>query len=171
MEESLINFESRELFFKWLQFKDNFNIDDTIYEKYKRSIYKNRVKIGKIKLSLPPKKSFFKVQKKIEDEYLTEDILIEYIRVIFYEGKFETQLKITQLKDKNNKNLISKRILSMLVKTSLKHYDKTSGWTTEFLNFAIDEIEKNRGDKEFKDEFKKYFEELYDIITIIKNKL
>jgi len=178
MEESLISYESKELFFQWIKIKDNFDIDDTIYKKYKYHIYKHRIGIGKIKLFSPPKKSFFKIQKKVENEYLTKDILIEYIRVIFYEGKFETQVKVTRLKDKKNKNVISKEILSMLEKTTLKSRDKTSGWTTEFLNFAIDKIdsklketESKKRQKEFEIEFKKYFGELYDIITLIKNKL
>ena len=48
---------------------------------------------------------------------------------------------------------------------------KTSGWVTVFLNFAIDEIKNKRDNREFRDEFKKYFRELYDIITIIENKI
>lgn len=50
-------------------------------------------------------------------------------------------------------------------------FSKTSGWTTSFLNFAIGEIENRREDKEFRKEFETYFGELYDIITIIENKI
>jgi len=171
IEETLINNGTKTLFFKWLKLKDNFDIENIIYTDYQYSSYKERLGIGKIKLYLPPQRKKFKIQNKVLNEYLTEDTILEYIRVMYYEGKFEIQIKLKLLESKNNKNLISKEIYNILKKTSLKSRDKTSGWATEFLNFAIEEIDKNRGEENFEDEFKKYFRELYDIITLIEKKL
>jgi len=171
IEETLINNGTKTLFFKWLKLKDNFDIENVIYTEYQYYSYKERLDIGKIKLHLPPQIKKFKIQNKVLNEYLTEDTILEYIRVMYYEGKFEIQIKLKLLESKNNKNLISKEIYNILKKTSLKSRDKTSGWATEFLNFAIDEIDKNRGKEKFEDEFKKYFRELYDIITFIEEKL
>ena len=171
IEETLINNGTKTLFFKWLKLKDNFDIENVIYTEYQYYSYKERLDIGKIKLHLPPQIKKFKIQNKVLNEYLTEDTILEYIRVMYYEGKFEIQIKLKLLESKNNKNLISKEIYNILKKTSLKSRDKTSGWATEFLNFAIEEIDKNRGEENFEDEFKKYFRELYDIITLIEKKL
>jgi len=171
IEEILISDFSKNLFFSWLEANYNININKCIYktkisETY-RYIYKKRGGLGYLvikKHQVPMK--LLSTQKRI---YITQDILIEYFRLLF-DGKMELLISYKNILDKNNKNFQSKKILNLLGKKLTKQ-SKTSGWTTSFLNFAIDEIEKNRGNNSFRDEFKLYFEELYDIINSIENKL
>lgn len=70
-----------------------------------------------------------------------------------------------------NSDLISEDLIQAINKFPLANHSKASGWATEFLNFAIDEIENTIDGEEFEVRFKKYFGELYDIISIIRNKL
>ena len=171
IEEILISNFSKDLFFSWLETNYNININKCIYktkisETY-RYIYKKRVGLGYLiinKHQVPMK--LLSKQKRI---YITPDILIEYLRLLF-DGKMELLISYKNILDKNNKNFQSKRILNLL-EEKLTKQSKTSGWTTNFLNFAIDEIEKSRGNNSFRKEFKLYFEELYDIINSIENKL
>ncbi len=112
-------------------------------------------------------------KNKIKEDILDDNILINYIR-LFFGGKFEIQVDYSFLEKDNDKTKKSKKLFELIKKNQKfpsQREVKTSGWATSFLNFSIDKIEKNRGENEFKEEFKKYFRELYDIITIIENKL
>jgi len=253
IEEVLISQDSKELFYKWLKEKYKTNFIELLYRKkilnINRTFYKKRTnKIGNLEILYPRQR----VKKEIvflkKRKYI-DSILIDYIRVHYFNGKFEdlevsiskssskkdekikkrneilkhlksisipiefkpknfnTIVKKFNIEDKDKEDVLSlfknmgvniriseklekrisiifeleeetfkEKLLKSFVQEIKKlkipnELNKTSGWTTEFLNFAIDEIEQNRGDKNFEDEFKKYFGELYDIITHIKNKL
>jgi hypothetical protein len=253
IEEVLINHDSKELFYKWLKDKYKTDFTELLYRKkilkITRTFYKKRTKkVGNLEILYPRQRISKEIVFLKKRKYI-DSILIDYIRVHYFNGKFEDletsigkddskkneKIKkrntiLKQLKNasipiefsKNNFKKIAKKFdiknkdkedvisffknMGVNIKLSeklekkisitfeleeetfkeklLKKFvkkveqleipnklDKTSGWTTEFLNFAIDEIEKNRGKKEFKDEFQKYFGELYDIITLIENKL
>ena len=169
IEEVLINTESFALFKKWIYYK-------TIEKYYNYTIpLTNRKKIKKNKIILL--KAFYKhIKYNFPDE---KDQLTIFILV--FGGKTETSIT----KSTENYNLLDDKYTDAIdyviqsFSNSLKIsalIGKTSGWVTSFLNFAIRSIEievKNKDitDKEgFEDKFKNKFRELYDIITIIKNK-
>ena len=251
IEEVLISQESKELFYQWLKEKYYIDLKKLLYREralnITRTFYKKRTnKIGNL-LFLNPRERRKKTIIYNKKRKYIDKVLIDYIRVHYFNGKFEDletsinskdskkaekikirntiikQLKqnsipisftnkrlnkiikkfnienkedvvdffknmglninlsqkqeanlskIVGLKDETLKEKILKDFIKKVEQLNIpNHLGKTNGWTTDFLNFAIDEIEKNRGEKKFEDEFKKYFGELYDIITIIKNKL
>ncbi len=144
IEETLINEESKELFFKWILKEYSFD------------------------------------KEKLNQKDLDDNILISYIRLFFGE-KFLIQVDFSLLEKEKDKNKKSKKLFELIKRhqkfPSQKNV-KTSGWATKFLNFSINEIEKKlketdaeKREKEFRDKFEKYFGELYDIITIIEDKL
>ncbi|MCB4777783.1 MAG: retron Eco8 family effector endonuclease [Sulfurovum sp.] len=153
IEEVLISSYSKKLFFKWVK------------KKYKI------------------KQTDFTRKKRKKRKFLTEDILIEYFRLLFG-GKMEILVPYKQIIDVKNTNQSkklltyqSKKLLTYLEK-KLPKQDKTSGWATDFLNFAIDEMDnsltatdKKKREEEFRKKFKQNFGELYDIITSIETKL
>lgn len=107
--------------------------------------------------------------------FITDDLLIEYFRLLFG-GKTETLLPYKHIIDKKNKNFVSKKLLRYL-NIKLNKQDKTSGWTTSYLNFAIEKIEKDIAgaphksrEKKFREKFKQNFGELYGIITHIETR-
>jgi predicted ATP-dependent endonuclease of OLD family len=145
IEEILINMSSKKLFFNWL---------------------KNQHRI---------KKANFTKRNTTKRRFITDDLLVEYFRLLF-DGKMETLVSYKQIIDKKNLHQ-SKRLLKFISK-KLKKQDKTSGWATDFLNFVIDKIENSlvstetkEREKEFREKFKQNFGELYDIITHIETKL
>jgi AAA15 family ATPase/GTPase len=142
IEESLINAKTKNMFYSWLSHEYNFD----------KSLYINM------------------------SDNITDEILLDYIRV-FFGGKFQIQIDFSLLEKESDKTKKSK-ILFDKIKRNFSSIDKTSGWATSFLDFAINEIDNSLIDSEqkeqseaFKNEFKKYFEELYDIITCIEKKL
>jgi len=114
-----------------------------------------------------------------QDLNLTEEIIVDYIR-IFFGGKFEIQVDYSLLTKENDKKKNAK-ILFEKIKGELSLLAKTSGWATSFLNYAIAEITSevtsttidNAADKveTIRYAFKKNFGELYDIIIAIEKKL
>jgi len=143
MEEVLINTSCKNLFFDWL--KNQYGI----------------------------KKTNFSKRKGKKRKFITNNILVEYFRLLF-DGKMETLVPYKHINSQNNKNYQSKKMLKYL-NLKLNKQDKTSGWATSFLSFAIDEIEnsltetnKDKREKEFRKKFKQNFGELYDIITHIE---
>lgn len=110
---------------------------------------------------------------------LTEEIIVDYIR-LFFGGKFEIQVDYSLLDNEPDKQKTSKILFDKL-KSKISLAEKTSGWTTRFLNYAINEIFKNidliasNDEKEkmekIKYEFQKNFGELYDIILGIEKRL
>lgn len=94
IEEVLINKKSKLTFYNWLNNEYDINIEDFLYDKrevlYSRSYYKQRKGIGNI-LFLNPKKIFNKkiIYKKMKYTKEVSEFLIDYIRVIYFDGKFE----------------------------------------------------------------------------------
>jgi AAA15 family ATPase/GTPase len=232
IEEMLINNKAKNLFFNFIEEDNNINIDNILYRikniDYIVSFCKKRVGIGKIKL-LRPRKRIRKHISYKHNKYPTEVSLYlqEYLRVVYFNGKFEiltnkisetdynnsdfskkqinefAKLKNTLLKKLKSYGLKSDKqqeainkilnnyitinedkkttlheILDAINKFPLNKKNKTSGWSTDFLNFAIDEIEnslvsteKEKREKEFREKFKQNFGELYDIITTIETKI
>jgi len=171
MEEVLINIDSFILFKKWLFHELKKSIKESYNEKTPKSCIQNQIK-KKIK-----KLKEFKIY--IDENFLTEKEKV-IVAILLFEGKTETSIKSTMATytkylpiDFRKKMEFIEKYIKDKQELKLGHIleGKTSGWVTSFLNFSINEIEKNRGKEKFKDEFKKYFRELYDIISIIEDKL
>ncbi|MEI8613560.1 retron Eco8 family effector endonuclease [Shewanella sp. PP-He15 brown] len=123
------------------------------------------------------------VERVNKNKNLNEEILIDYMRVIF-NGKTKTLLNYKSFNyenyrqlirngDKINENLkktskLAKSYMEILERNTIsnKKLGKTDGWTTSFINFAVEHIEKEclTTKKQFGSAFKVYFPELYDII-------
>jgi AAA15 family ATPase/GTPase len=142
-EGLLINENSSQLFFLWLK-KKGF---DTIEEVLK--IVNSR-------------------------KMLSEEMLIQYLRIVF-NGKSDSLLKKANFKKPTKINMETmcssraKTLLAMLeavLKIPKEITDKTSGWASEFLTYAILEIEteSNLNETSFTGLFKVYFPELFDIL-------
>jgi len=233
IEEALIHEKSEGLFFTWMEDENNLIIDDFLYEKrevnYSFSLYKNRKSIGETVLFNSRKVINKKIiYKKLKHSEYVLNFLIDYIRVMYFHGKFELlnnqilnnssslihevskkqinefkkmkiscykklksfgikkdkqieQLEITfdaYLEVSNSTKDLNSHINDSINKFPLSKQSKTSGWATNFLSFAISEIDNNleenepqKREKEFRKEFSKNFGELYGIITAIENKL
>lgn len=107
---------------------------------------------------------------KNNNSIFTLDVLMEYMRVLF-NGKTSILNKYGQLNDvkgniKTSKN--TKKVMSFIEKKVINYgakTNKTSGWVTSFINFAICYIENTMNQEQtFDSEFKVYFPELYGII-------
>jgi len=168
IEELLINNESINIFQKWLfhyLVDKEVNTKRLLHTPYKRKKKKKKKVITAIK----------KIIKKNEIPFIFEINRVTLFLLLF-NAKTQTLVKHNTGKYKKiNKTFrghledIKKDIE---IFTSVQNlFSKTSGWTTSFLDYAINYIEDNKGKNEFRDEFKKYFRELYDIITIIENKI
>ncbi|MEH6465588.1 MAG: retron Eco8 family effector endonuclease [Shewanella psychromarinicola] len=151
-EGCLIQEESSTIFYDWLAKEYNINI----------ALILDRVK---------------------NSNYLTNELIIDYFRVIF-NGKTKTLMDYKSFHPEaykqaiannrsigsklKNTNKRAKTIMAALERSSISNKDsgKTNGWTTSFLNFAVERIEKECLDekKPFGSVFKVYFPELYDII-------
>lgn len=120
-------------------------------------------------------KNFLYSKKLNSRKYITKAILISYLRIVF-EGKFETQIDYKTLI--NSKNNFKSKFLLKTINKYINKQDKTSGWTTKFLNFAINDIESKlvcedlkEREKEFRKIFQQNFGELFDIIKLIEKSL
>lgn len=139
-EGCLINEHSSSLFYKWLSHEHN--IDTTAI-------------INRISKS-----------KKV-----SERTLISFLRIIF-NGKSEILTKFGQLesRDKHTKlytHNSARRLLKLTERAFIPFgvkTDKTSGWVTSYLNYAINEIEASVQDESFEKRFSMFFPELYSII-------
>lgn len=143
IEGALINFDSRVIFYSWLNEEKKVNVSQVI-ERINKS------------------------------KYFDESALIQYFRVIF-NGKSETLLKYSNFNSKKLNPLLnkhSKKILTLLENSTIKHskLQKTDGWVTSFLIYAIDFIEKESIDNNsnFTKTFSNYFKELYGIIAKLR---
>ena len=123
------------------------------------------------------------LQRIERSKYVTENMLIDYIRVIF-NGKtmaltdysyFNTETykqTLEQGKKVSGKLRYTSRHAKMLMKlleektVRNKYLDKTDGWTTSFINYAVEYVEQESLTKNqpFGTIFKVYFPEFYDII-------
>ncbi|MEZ9157959.1 retron Eco8 family effector endonuclease [Vibrio lentus] len=151
-EGCLIQESSAGIFYEWLKKERNVDIQPIL----------NRVK---------------------HSHYLTESMIIDYMRVIF-NGKTKTltDYKSFNLNDYNKAVSNGKKPHARLAKTSKRakvimnaleentisnsKLNKTDGWTTDFLNFAVNHIENeiSVNKQSFGSVFKVYFPELYDIV-------
>ncbi|MBG9990823.1 retron Eco8 family effector endonuclease [Pseudoalteromonas sp. NZS37] len=141
-EGCLICLTSASLFYQWLKIEKN--IDLTLFVKKAR---KNS----------------------------NERRLIDFLRIKF-KGKSETLKSEKQFRIKSKSDTISGwgikyfEELESLLKNSEKK-KKTDGWVTQFLNFSINEIERESLNTkiEFEELFSNYFPELHDIITRLQS--
>jgi predicted ATP-dependent endonuclease of OLD family len=105
---------------------------------------------------------------------LTEQMLIQYFRVIF-NGKSDTLIKYNNFTSKKDTvNWKAKKLMKILESNSVKnvHLDKTDGWVTQFINFLIDEIStevKTKKEKQFNELFQFYFSEFYDTLMKLRS--
>ncbi|MCK9477871.1 MAG: retron Eco8 family effector endonuclease [Candidatus Muirbacterium halophilum] len=177
IEEVLINNDSFYLFKRWLIYEYQTNIYKSMNNKIP-TIEKNKIIIAKTK-NMKNFKKFINTKFATKREVTTAFILV-------FSGKTETSITTsTKNYNKIDSNFIENinKIKETYLSNSLNLgylLGKTSGWVTSFLNFSINKIENNiekkqfenqiDKDKEFRIEFKKYFGELYDTISIIENK-
>ena len=133
-EGCLICLSASELFYRWLKEKCNVNIDN---------IVKNARAIN------------------------NEKRLVDFLRIRF-NGKSETLLSKKVINKKKNVSGWALRYLSKIEAAFSKASapSKTDGWVTSFLDFSIEQIlaEAKAEKREFKELFKGYFPEFYDII-------
>jgi predicted ATP-dependent endonuclease of OLD family len=173
IEEVLINKNNFYLLKKWLLKEFWKALQTSLNPKMPKSV------IEKIK-----RKKFEELKnfKKYMNENFPEEKEKIAVFILLFGGKTETLIKIGS----ENYIFLNEDLRGKIATTREKFLSldlkyllgKTSGWVTLFLDFAIDHIENHltqedvkKRDKEFRDEFKKYFEELYDIITIIEKRL
>lgn len=153
IEGCLIQKDSSSLFYEWAAKKYGFSIE--IIEKVKNK----------------------------ERKYFTQELLTDYFRVIF-NGKTKTLIDYKSFNlnaynqaiqkgqspnDKLKKTTKrAKLIMNFIEENSIanKDLDKTDGWTTSFINYAVEHIasQSKRENKPFGSIFKVYFPEFYDII-------
>ncbi|MBL5898859.1 retron Eco8 family effector endonuclease [Lelliottia amnigena] len=139
-EGCLINEHSADLFYRWLNHEYGIDVKKII----------NRIS---------------------SSQTISERILISFLRVIF-NGKSEILTKFGQIdaKDKSTNRYThnsARRLLKLTERSFLKFgekTDKTSGWITKYLNFAIKEIENSAQDESFERKFSIFFPELFSII-------
>jgi hypothetical protein len=126
-----------------------------------------------------------KFAKKIKSRYrkllistLQKQFHVDEIHLLFlllFNGKSETLIsrensKFQTISSTNKYKIYLNHLLNYLQIFDTK-ITKTSGWTTEFLNFALEDIIKNSQNKDIEEKFKMNFRELYDIIILVKRKL
>ena len=97
--------------------------------------------------------------KKIRTyKYITEEHLVCYLRFMF-NGKLDTQLS-------KKKNIFLKKQIAK--KYNIKEEQKTSGWVSDFLNFAINDLKsKNMEKNELVSDFIRHFPQIHNIIKRI----
>ena len=174
IEEVLINLESIKFLRQWLwTYLIEMELDTERLREIPDINIRNKAKRNKKKKILKNIKKIIEKEKK----YFLSDSEEVILFLLLFNGKTQTLISI---KNKNFSKincelkesiLRIKEIISKNFPKIQELFGKTSGWTTKFLNFSIEKIDKNKGNNEFRDEFKKYFGELYAIITIIEDKL
>jgi len=151
-EGCLINMNSAPLFYKWLEIERGVDI-----KKIKRYVNSSKGLNQRMLLT------FFRVIFNGKTDALWDYSafnLEEYKKAIKSGSALPEKLLRTSLK--------AKKFMAYVENNSLrsKSLKKTDGWTTSFLNFAIDSMEdkSKRQKKSFVSLFKFYFPEFYDII-------
>ncbi|PHR73343.1 MAG: hypothetical protein COA66_02845 [Arcobacter sp.] len=170
IEEALINKQTFCLFKRWIykEFRDG------ISKAYNSKTPKFQIERIKKKKIL----EFKKFNRYIKNLNIKEKELIT-ISILIFGGKTETTIatfteNYTEVDDslKDIIKTIKKEYIGSKESLNIGHLlNKTSGWTTSFLNFAIKEMSKKNNNNEFENEFKNKFGELYAIIMSIKEKL
>ena len=149
IEEILINSKAKNLFFKFLEQDNEIKIDNFLYNirsvGYIVSFCKERVGIGKIKL-LKPRKRIKKSIVYKHNKYPAEVglYLQEYLRVVYFNGKFEILTsKISEI-NYNNSGFSKKQIneFNILKNTLLKKL-KSYGLKSDNQQEAIKKILNN----------------------------
>lgn len=113
---------------------------------------------------------FKKMRQEIVDLGLDNDELVFIFRLVFG-GKTNTLIS----RENESYNRVIHSDVRNIVKKIREEYlfnftyktEKTSGWVTSFINFSIEQIEMDMGEKdnkEFYSKFNKIFPELDDII-------
>ncbi len=177
IEEVLINANSFCLFKKWLF--------DEFKKSVKKSYNKNTPECIIKKIHKKKIKEIKEFKKWIDTNFQSNKEKITAF-ILLFGGKTETSVKI------NNENypLLNEDFRNKIKKIKKAYFEnksslnlgyllsKTSGWTTSFLDFSINKIEKNiletdikKRKEEFRKKFKNNFEEFYDIITTIEKKI
>ena len=146
IEEMLINDTAKDIFFKSIE--QDIKIDDFLYDirtvEYTVSFYKQRVDIGKIRLLNPRKR----IRKKIVYKHHkyskeVELYLIDYLRVVYFNGKFEILTnKISDI-DYDNGGFTKKQInefnkLKMALLKKLKSYNLKTKKQKEAINEILE---------------------------------
>ncbi|MDM5264577.1 retron Eco8 family effector endonuclease [Sulfurovum sp. XTW-4] len=147
-----------------------FNIIFTTKEYYTANIPENEKKFAeKIKMR------YFQSIMRFIDKHFKNDKELVTLFLLIFNGKTET---LISRENTNYMTYINEDYRDLIKTIRLEKFEKldylfskTSGWATSFLNYAINEIEKGKEENVFRKEFKKYFGELYDIITLIEEKL
>ncbi|GAL33623.1 hypothetical protein JCM19240_2319 [Vibrio maritimus] len=131
---------------------------------------------------------FDSILQRIErSKYLTEDMLIDYLRVIFngksmaltdyshfnveaYKQTLDNGRKVAGKLRYTSRH--AKMLMRLLEENTVrnKFLDKTDGWTTSFLNYAVEYVENESSSKNqsFGTVFKVHFPEFYDIIRMLQ---
>lgn len=138
IEESLINSKSKDLFFDWLEEKKG-------------------IKNFKKKIATFEKK-----------KYGDSELLLEYLRVVLFGGKFEILVTNKNIDKGRLDNPVAYDIAEYIKSNIMSAQTKTNGWVSSFLDFAIIKIDKEKKDKSFITKFKEYFPELDEIIQKTK---
>ncbi|QFU05123.1 recombination protein F [Pseudoalteromonas sp. THAF3] len=116
------------------------------------------------------------IYKKINEvSFLNNSALTQYLRIAF-SGKSDTLVKMKKFKRNDTPTTLvedeAKKTMKSLeaILNSSGNTHKTSGWVSDFLNYAILELEHES--KESKSEFEKlfrvYFKELYDTLSQLR---
>ncbi|MCB4778541.1 MAG: retron Eco8 family effector endonuclease [Sulfurovum sp.] len=176
IEGVLINENSIFFFCKWLFNEFRMNLKNSYNSKTPPHTI-NKIKINKIN-------KIKKYRRFIKNNFSKKEIITLF--TLIFGGKTETSVatatkNYTELDAVFIGNLEKVKNNYIQDKKALNLGDllgKTSGWTTKFLNFAIDEInnsltatDKKEREEEFREKFEQNFGELYDIITSIETKL
>lgn len=149
----------------------NTTIEESLISNHSSSLFFEWIKL---EYSILPK-SFLYLKTLKSRKYITDEILILYFRILF-DGKFETQIDYKTLI--NSKTNFKAKFLLKSLNKYISKQNKTSGWTTKFLNYSLNIIEKGctkndskEKDEEFRNIFKQKFGELFDIITLVEKSL
>lgn len=100
--------------------------------------------------------------------YITESVFVDYLRIKF-NGKSSILSNAKMVNKSDNR---AAKLLSFFEKEIelSKRFSKTDGWTTNFLNYAINYIlaEAEKDDINVDIKFKLYFPEFYDILIRLR---
>lgn len=159
-----------------------------INEKTINSLYKwliiNYLKFSEKQKNAPPKvkrdikkKKFEKIKNCIQ--YVNENFPSEKDKLtaflLVFNGKTKSLISIENTNYEKYLSLDFRNKINNLKELYLNdlnnYFSKTSGWTTNFINFKIEELRNNYDNEELINQFKENFEELYDIIESIRVKL
>ncbi|MBD0785833.1 AAA family ATPase [Vibrio sp. Y2-5] len=155
-EGCLINESSSPIFYEWLKAERNVDMSPILSRVSSSNILTDSMLVDYMRV-------IFKGKTKILSDYKSFN-LDEYDKAIKNSATPHARL----LKTSRRAKLIMKELEKRTIASS--NVDKTNGWTTSFLNFAVNHIENEMVTKNstFGSLFKIYFPELYDIIRMLQ---